>query len=96
MKETCKKYQGNPDFAFVFITDERQSPEKRYNTFVKEQEMKNIFRVDSETYNRFRELFKFNGIPRYIVLEKQGNLIDENFLMYNFESKLPNILKNNI
>tara|TARA_R110002050_G_scaffold100580_1_gene208149 strand:- start:96037 stop:98250 length:2214 start_codon:yes stop_codon:yes gene_type:complete len=95
MKNIRKKYRDNPDFEFVFITDARQSPEENYNTFVKEQEMENIYRVDTDMYNRFRELFKFNGIPRYIVLDKQGNFIDDDFQMHNFEALLPNILKNN-
>tara|TARA_R110000796_G_C14550498_1_gene433778 strand:+ start:390 stop:2603 length:2214 start_codon:yes stop_codon:yes gene_type:complete len=95
MKNIRKKCKGNSDFEFVFITDERQSPEEHYNSFVIEQEMDNIYRVDTNTYNRFRELFKFNGIPRYIVLDQEGNFIDDDFPMHNFEALLPNILKNN-
>ena len=93
MKEIRKKYENNPDFEFVFITDEAQSPVEHYNKFVKEQGMKNIHRVDTDIYNRFRQLFKFNGIPRYVVLNKEGDLIDEDFHMYTFSYELPKILE---
>ena len=93
MKETRKKYKDNPDFEFVFITDEAQSPLKNYESFTKEQELENLHRVDTDTYNRFRQLFKFNGIPRYIVLNKNGDLIDDDFEMHNFDYNLPLILK---
>ncbi|UJH92107.1 TlpA family protein disulfide reductase [Antarcticibacterium sp. 1MA-6-2] len=95
MKDTRKKYKNNPDFEFVFITDEAQSPLEYYNKFTKEQEMTNLHRVDTDIYNRFRQLFQFNGIPRYVVLNKKGELIDGNFPMHNFTSKLPDILEKN-
>ena len=31
------------------------------------------------------ELFHFNGIPRYVLLDRDGKLLDENFPMYNIE-----------
>jgi thiol-disulfide isomerase/thioredoxin len=42
MKSIREKYQGNPDFEFIFITDERSSPLNNYNSFVKEQELKTV------------------------------------------------------
>ncbi|MDT0678404.1 TlpA family protein disulfide reductase [Autumnicola musiva] len=93
MKETRKKYENNPDFEFVFITDEALSPINSYNNFVKKQEMKNLHRVTTDIYNRFRQLFQFNGIPRYVVLNKQGELIDGDFPMNNFNYELPRILE---
>ncbi|GAA3578345.1 TlpA disulfide reductase family protein [Snuella lapsa] len=93
MKETRKKYEGNKDFEFVFITDERSSPLGRYTDFVKEQELKNIYRLPLDKYNYLRQLFKFNGIPRYVVIDKKGNVINDNFAMHNFTYELNGILK---
>jgi len=92
MKETREKYKDNPDFDFVFITDESQSPQKTYDQFIAEQELEHVYRVDQSTYHRFRDLFSFNGIPRYIVLDKTGNVVDTDFAMHSFDSKLPKIL----
>ena len=93
MKQIRKEYENNPDFEFVFITDEAQSPIESYNILVKEQEMKNIHRIDTDVYNRFRQLFQFNGIPKYVVLNKDGDLIDDDFQMYRFSYELPKILE---
>ncbi len=93
MKETREKYKDHPDFDFVFITDEAQSPSGDYNEFIQEQNLENVHRVDTDVYNRFRELFQFNGIPRYVVLNKKGELIDGNFEMYRFSMELPGILE---
>ena len=95
MKDTRKKYEGNNDFDFVFITDERGSPEKTYNKFVKEQELNNIHRLSLDDYNYLRQLFKFNGIPRYVVIDKKGDVINDHFPMHNFNNLLDDILEKN-
>lgn len=94
MKETRERYAGNPDFEFVFITDEGSSPENNYNTFVAEQELKNCHRLTKDEFNYLRQLFKFNGIPRYVVIAPNGDVINDNFSMHNFEFELPKILEN--
>jgi thiol-disulfide isomerase/thioredoxin len=92
MKPVREKYAGNSDFDFIFITDERLSPEKDYNNFVKEQELKNVFRLPKDDYNYLRQLFKFNGIPKYVVIDANGDVLNDNFEMHNFEYELPKIL----
>jgi len=93
MKEIRKKHKGNKDFVFVFITDERSSPIGRYNDFVQKQELKNIYRLPLDDYNYLRQLFKFNGIPRYVVIAKNGEVLNDDFPMYNFSFKLKEVLK---
>jgi thiol-disulfide isomerase/thioredoxin len=93
MKETRKEYKDNANFEFVFITDESQSPVESYDKFVKEQELENIYRLSSDDYNRLRQLFKFNGIPRYIVVDKKGEVINDDFPMHNFNYLLNGILE---
>ncbi len=92
MKQTRAKYYGNKDFEFIFITDERQSPEKDYTKFIGEQDMVNTFRIPTDEYNYLRQLFRFNGIPRYVVIDKNGDVINSNFPMHNFEFELKKIL----
>lgn len=93
MKEVREKYKDHKDFEFVFITGERISPQPSYDKFVKEQELENIHRISVDDYLYLRQLFKFNGIPQYIVIGKNGNLINGDFRMYNFHDELPKILK---
>lgn len=95
LKATREKYKGNPDFDFIFITDEGSSPLETYNKILAEQEMKNAFRISKDNFNHLRQLFKFNGIPHYAVIDKNGKVISGDFEMSNFESKLTKILSNN-
>ncbi|WP_417885624.1 TlpA family protein disulfide reductase [Zunongwangia sp.] len=92
MKKIREKYKNNPDFEFVFITDESQSPKKSYDKFIAEQELEHVYRVDQSTFHRFRDLFSFNGIPRYIVMDKAGDVVDSYFKMHDFNYELPKIL----
>ncbi|WP_297094664.1 TlpA disulfide reductase family protein [uncultured Draconibacterium sp.] len=92
MKEIRKKYEGNPDFDFVFITDQRSSPEKNYNDLVKEQNMKNTYRISTDEFYMLRQLFRFNGIPHYVVIDQKGDVINDNFEMHNFIIELEQIL----
>ncbi|HEY3372116.1 MAG TPA: TlpA disulfide reductase family protein [Prolixibacteraceae bacterium] len=92
MKSNREKYADNKDFDFIFITDERSSPLADYTKFVKEQGMKNIYRLSVDDYNHLRQLFKFNGIPHYTVIDQQGNVLSNNFQMHNFRYELPHYL----
>ena len=94
MKETREKYKDNPDFDFLFITDERSTPEEDYKKFIGEQEMKNTFRLTEDDFNYLRELFKFNGIPRYVVIDKEGKVLNGDFEMWNFETELTKMRDN--
>jgi thiol-disulfide isomerase/thioredoxin len=91
-KQLREKYANNPDFDFVFITDMRGSPESHFNDFVKEQELKNVYRIPQDEFNYLRQLFKFNGIPRYVVIDSNGHVINDNFSMHNFETELARLL----
>jgi len=92
MKATREKYAANTDFDFIFITDQKSSPEKDYNDFVKEQEMRNTYRISTDDFNVLRQLFKFNGIPHYVAIDSKGDMLKDEFEMWNFETELGKIL----
>ena len=94
MKATREKYKDNKDFDFIFITSEGGSPKSTYDSFVKDQELKNIFRISDNDHNYLRQLFNFNGIPHYIVIDADGKVLSDDFEMHNFEFELTKILKN--
>ncbi|MNL75708.1 hypothetical protein D3C87_2015640 [compost metagenome] len=35
-----------------------------------------------------RELFKFNGIPRYVLMDPDGRVRNDDFPMHNWKSEL--------
>lgn len=98
MKEIREKYEGNTDFEFVFITEDAASPLENYRKFVKEQELKNTFVVHTDDFQYLRELFKFNGIPRSVVIDKNGKVLNGDYFLYNmgvtnFQNELDGFLK---
>jgi thiol-disulfide isomerase/thioredoxin len=92
LKPMREKYRDSKDVDFIFITAEDDSPLDKYNVFVKEQDLANSFRVSSDEYKYFRQLFKFNGIPKYIIVDREGKIISDEANAHDFERKLKEIL----
>lgn len=92
MRPIREKYKDSPDFTFVYITDTGSSPEGAYNKFVGENAMgENLHRLPEDEYNYLRQLFKFNGIPRYVLLNRDGDVVDDDFPAHNLEYELSKI-----
>lgn len=87
-----QKYKGGGELEFLFITSEEESPKDRYDEFVKKQELENTYKLSADDYRYLRQLFKFNGIPRYVVVNKDGQIMNDDFQMHNFESDLQKLL----
>lgn len=96
MQPVRDKYKDSPDIAFVYITDMGGSPEASYNKFIAENDMgDNKFRLSEDEYNYLRQLFKFNGIPRYVMLNREGDVIDDDFPGYNADYEINKLLEDN-
>lgn len=80
-----ERYADHPDFAFVFVTDESTS-EKFYRDYTKKQKMVNSYKVSNDEYRALRELFRFNGIPRYILVAADGRILDDKYMMRSWKS----------
>jgi len=91
-KTLREKHKDSRDIAFVFITPENQSPQSAYNNFVKEQNLTNTYRINSDQYRYMQQLFRFSGIPRYVLVDREGKILDNNFGRYSFEQKISEIL----
>jgi len=93
-KTLREQYKDNPDVDFVFITSEDESPLAPYNNFVKEQELTNTYRITADQYRYLRQLFRFNGIPHYALVDKEGKILDDNFdARANLDTKLEELIK---
>lgn len=92
MKPIRDKY-NDKGVAFVYITDEKSSPLNDYNKIM--EDVKGYkHRLTADEYNYLRELFKFNGIPRYVLLDKNGDIIDDNYNPYKMlEKDIERLLK---
>jgi thiol-disulfide isomerase/thioredoxin len=85
--EMRKKYKDNPDFDFVFVTDIESTEAGFYDDYIKKNMMTNTHRIKAEDYLALRELFKFNGIPRYVLVTAEGQIQDDNFASYNLQTE---------
>ena len=84
MKAKREELKGNPDIEFVFITSTSGSPKDRYDNFVEEQGLVHTYRLSDDDYNRMRELFKFNGIPHYETVDREGRIMKKSISTHNF------------
>jgi len=88
-----EKYKESNDAAFIFITSENESPLQTYNDFVKEQELEHSYRISTNDFRSLRQLFRFNGIPKYIIVDREGRIWKENASSYSFETDLEEMLE---
>lgn len=84
-----EKLKDSPDLDFVFITDLSGTPDaKFFKEYNEQNHMLNSYRVSADEYLLLRELFKFNGIPRYILVDANGRIKNANFRNYDFKNEL--------
>jgi thiol-disulfide isomerase/thioredoxin len=66
-----EEFKGKP-IAFVGVSVDQDKP--KWETYVKEKNMKGI-QLHAGPGNELTNAYKVNGIPRYILIDKAGNLI---------------------
>ncbi len=80
---------NHPDVDFLFITDESGTADAEFFKKYSEQNfMKNSLRLSADEYLALRTLFKFNGIPRYILVGANGAILDDDFSNHNLTFEL--------
>jgi thiol-disulfide isomerase/thioredoxin len=91
IEQTAKervKFQDNPYFEFIFITDTENTSESFFESYCEQQYMKNSYRISGDDYRMLRELFNFNGIPHYVLVNADGRIGDDDFQLHNWKSEL--------
>ncbi len=84
------KLKDNPNVVFVFVTDTEGTPDMEfYKDYSVKNSMFESYRVSADEYRALRELFKFNGIPRYVLMDPDGRIRNDNFQMHNLTIELP-------
>ena len=73
-----KELRDNEEFDFLFITDEGASPEEDYTKYVAEHlDGEDVVRVSKSEFTMYEEMFKFTGIPHYVIIDPEGRMINE-------------------
>lgn len=87
--EIRRRNHDNPDVKFVFITGENESPRDDYDSYVaRNLAGEECHYLSEQDYRRMRELFGFNGIPRYVLISPDGMVADDNFISFNLKETL--------
>lgn len=80
-----ERHRGNPGFAILFIASEKGSPIDKYNSYVaKHLKGENLLRMPEQQMALMRELFEFNGIPRYILFNPEGEVVSSDYSLHEF------------
>ena len=95
MANLRKKYKDSPDLQFIYITSDRESPQKSYDDYIAKNLKGEVsFRISQNDYNYLRELFRFNGIPRYMLISREGRILNDNFSAHMLDLTTKELLQN--
>jgi hypothetical protein len=84
-----EQYADSPDFDFVFVTCKDWSPNKKvYDDYVKDQNLKHSYFISDDDFKSMMQLFRFTGIPHYVFIDPDGNVLDANFICLDFEEAI--------
>jgi thiol-disulfide isomerase/thioredoxin len=80
-KKLSKKYSSKPDLKFLYVSID-QDKEKWKNFLKRNSQIKGLHGIQNRDFvadsNMVTSLYKINGIPRYILINKDGNIITAN------------------
>lgn len=87
-RDLREKHRGNPDWVILYVTGEDETPKADYEKIRgKYLEGDETLRLSHEIYGRLTAMFEVQEIPRKILFDREGNIIDE---YYTFDpSGLP-------
>ena len=79
VQELQQQYKDNKDIVFIFLSnDSKEGDWKRY--LFNHPEFKGIHlrarREEKKEDEQYKKLWKVSGIPRYMLIDKQGNIAD--------------------
>lgn len=88
--ELRQKLKDSSDITFLYVTGTADSPhEPSYNDYVAAHMLGYpSARLPQDEYNYLRELFRFNGIPHYVVFDRRGRLVSGDYNFWNLEQDL--------
>lgn len=72
MREVYRRSKG---ILFAFVTSGNEVTADAHEQFAREQGLQNAYRISGDDYNRPRELFAFERLPFYLLLDERGHMI---------------------
>lgn len=76
--EIQKKFKGNKDIIFLFVSIDKE-PTKWKSYLSNHQELTGVhINLSESEVEKIMQAYSMNGIPRYILIDKNGKIIDAN------------------
>lgn len=81
--ELRKSYTNSPDFAYVFVTSPEHSVEAVYRDYLSDRlKGEESHWLTVEEYAYLEDLFDMAGMPRYVLIDREGVVRDDSFDIY--------------
>lgn len=72
------KYKANPNVAFVSISTDNAKSKDKWLNFLKSKNMNGAdLHAGDEKSSAFEKAYNITGIPRYILIDQQGKIIED-------------------
>lgn len=72
------KYKNNQDVVFVSISTDNAKSKDKWISFLKSKGMNGVdLHAGDESATPFEKAYNITGIPRYILIDKQGKIIED-------------------
>lgn len=75
MTKLEEEYKDNPNIVFMSVSIDKQKDEQKWRDMVKEKQMKGVQLFAGDKADDIAKPYKVRGIPRFILVGKDGKLI---------------------
>jgi thiol-disulfide isomerase/thioredoxin len=74
LKEVEEEYKDNKDIVFMGISIDRAKDQEKWLSFIQKEKLQGVQLLDSS--KEFRERYGVNSVPRFLLIDRQGNWIE--------------------
>ncbi|TCD08261.1 TlpA family protein disulfide reductase [Pedobacter frigidisoli] len=72
------KYKDNPNVVFVSISTDNSKSKDKWLSFLKSKDMNGVeLHAGDEKSSAFEKAYNITGIPRYILIDREGKIIED-------------------
>jgi thiol-disulfide isomerase/thioredoxin len=74
LKKLEEEFKGK-DVVFVGVSFDEEKDKEKWKKFIQEEELAGVQLLASGFKNKLGDFYKINGIPRFIVLDREGKIV---------------------
>lgn len=79
LKELEKQYHGSDDIVFMSVSIDKMKDKEKWVNMIDDKELTGVqLMADKDWKSSICADYSINGIPRFILIDKEGNIMDKN------------------